>query len=224
MALTDQTLAQIKELILSGELKPGEKLPPEKELGQRLGVSRGSLRETVKALEMIRVLDVRRGDGTYVTELQPQQLGEAIGYVLELHQNAAVMEILEVRKVLEVACVERACTNITEESLTELQRDIESVDTESIDSLVEHDFRFHGAIADQCGNAYLKSLLDGVSPKTARIRTWRALEEVNAIQRTLDEHQFILDALRRRDHTGAAAAMVMHVGAVEEWLRQRSEA
>ena len=224
MALTERTLQQFKEMLLSGELRPGQRLPPEKELGERLGVSRGSLRETVKALEMIRVLDVRRGDGTYVTELQAQELGEAIGYVLELHQSAATLEILEVRSVLEVEIAARSCGRIPAEALAAMQRDIDDVDASSIESLVEHDFRFHSTIAAYCGNDYLTSLLAGVSPRTARVRTWRGLEDADAIPRTLREHQSILDALGRGDVLGAQAAMRMHLGGVEQWLRSRTAA
>ncbi|MES2866630.1 MAG: GntR family transcriptional regulator, partial [Actinomycetota bacterium] len=71
MAVTDEAIEKIKAMIVSGELSPGDRLPPEKELSERLGLSRNSMREAVKALEVIRVLDVRRGDGTYVTSLEP---------------------------------------------------------------------------------------------------------------------------------------------------------
>src|SRR5689334_20326844 len=101
MALTDEAIATIKEMIVAGELRPGQRLPPEKELGERLGLSRGSLREAVKSLEVIRVLDVRRGDGTYVTSLEPQLLLEALSFVVDLHQDASIVEIFEVRRVLE---------------------------------------------------------------------------------------------------------------------------
>ena len=74
MAVTDEAILKIKDMIVSGELGPGDRLPPEKELSERLGLSRSSMREAVKALEVIRVLDVRRGDGTYVTSLEPRLL------------------------------------------------------------------------------------------------------------------------------------------------------
>ena len=78
MAVTDEAIEKIKAMIVAGELAPGDRLPPEKELSERLGLSRNSMREAVKALEVIRVLDVRRGDGTYVTSLEPHLLLEAI--------------------------------------------------------------------------------------------------------------------------------------------------
>lgn len=221
MALTDLALDRIKQMVLDGELSPGDRLPPEKELAEHLGISRGSLREAVKALEMIRVLDVRQGDGTYVTQLQAQQLGEAIGFVLELHQSSAVLEILELRSILEVASAARAATRMDAAEVARLQEDIDHVDATSLDSLVEHDFRFHRRIAEHSGNDYLISLLDGVSPKTARVRTWRGIEEADAIVRTLREHQEILTAIGAGDVVGAQAAMHMHIAGVEQWVRSR---
>src|SRR3954449_3866606 len=90
-------------MIVSGELKPGDRLPPEKELSEALGLSRSSLREAVKALAVIRVLDVRRGDGTYVTSLTPSLLLDAMSFVVDIHQDASVLELFEVRRILEPA-------------------------------------------------------------------------------------------------------------------------
>ena len=98
MAVTDEAILKIKEMLLSGQLRPGDRLPPEKELSEDLGLSRNSLREAVKALELIRVLDVRRGDGTYVTSLEPGLLLEAMSFVVDLHQNASILELFEVRR------------------------------------------------------------------------------------------------------------------------------
>src|SRR5699024_4170175 len=102
-------------MIVSGELKPGQRLPPEKELGERLGLSRNSLREAVKSLALIRVLDVRRGDGTYVTSLRPELLLEAMSFVVDLHQDSSVLEIFEVRRILEPAAAIFAVDRISED-------------------------------------------------------------------------------------------------------------
>ena len=101
MAVTDEAILQIKQMILDGRLRPGDRLPPEQELSASLGLSRSSLREAVKALEIIRVLDVRRGDGTYVTSLEPGLLLEAMSFVVDLHEDASVLELFAVRRILE---------------------------------------------------------------------------------------------------------------------------
>ena len=111
MAVTDEAILKIKEMIVSGELAPGDRLPPEKELSESLGLSRNSLREAVKALELIRVLDVRRGDGTYVTSLEPSLLLEALSFVADIHQDASVLELFEVRRILEPAAAALAAAS-----------------------------------------------------------------------------------------------------------------
>src|SRR6186713_912297 len=101
MALTDEAILRIKEMIVSGELGPGDRLPKEADLAERLGLSRNSLREAVKALSLIRVLDVRQGDGTYVTSLDSNLLLESLSFVVDFHRDDTVLEFLEVRRILE---------------------------------------------------------------------------------------------------------------------------
>ena len=103
MALTDEAIDKIKEMITSGRLRPGEKLPREADLAAELGLSRNSLREAVKALSMINVLDVRQGDGTYATSLAPSLLLEALSFIVDFHRDDTVLEFLEVRRILEPA-------------------------------------------------------------------------------------------------------------------------
>src|SRR5690625_7536482 len=87
-AVTDRAIDAIKQMIIDGSLAPGDRLPPEKELAERVGVSRNSLREAVKALSVIRVLDVRQADGTYVTSRAPTLRVEALGFVLAHPQGS----------------------------------------------------------------------------------------------------------------------------------------
>src|SRR5262245_33032024 len=88
MRVTDQAIESIKQMIVSGELGPGDRLPREAELAERLGLSRNSLREAVTALSLVRVLEVRQGDGTYVTSLDPELLLETMAFVVDLHSDA----------------------------------------------------------------------------------------------------------------------------------------
>ncbi len=115
MAVTDEAIEKIKAMIVSGELGPGDRLPPEKELAERLGLSRNSMREAVKALEVIRVLDVRRGDGTYVTSLEPHLLLEAISFVVDMHDDDSLLELFAVRRMLESQATGLAATHGSDE-------------------------------------------------------------------------------------------------------------
>ena len=220
MAVTDEAILRIKEMILTGELAPGGRLPPEKELSERLGLSRSSLREAVKALEVIRVLDVRRGDGTYVTSLEPRLLLEAMSFVVDLHDDQSVLEIFAVRRILEPAAAALAARQAGEEAVAALRVAVDTVDHASeVEGLVEHDLAFHRGIAEATGNSYLASLLDSLSSHTVRARIWRGITQENAVDRTLQEHHAILDAIAAGDADLASALTVVHVSGVEQWLR-----
>lgn len=219
MSVTDEAINRIKGMIISGELAPGDRLPPEKELSEQLEVSRSSLREAVKALGMFRVLDVRRGDGTYVTSLEPTLLTEALAFVVDLHQDRTVLELMEVRRILEAAATRKAALSIGQDDLAALEETVHVAADIDVEELVAHDLRFHGLIAKVAGNQYLASLLDGLSPQLVRARVWRGLTESGAVERTISEHRSIVEALRLGDADIAAAAMTVHISGVERWLR-----
>ena len=221
MALTDEAILKIKEMILAGDLKPGDRLPPEKELGEALGLSRSSLREAVKALEIIRVLDVRRGDGTYVTSLSPSLLLDALSFVVDVHQDDSVLELFEVRRILEPAAAGLATPRMTGADIAHLRELLAQVDgTPSVDELVANDIVFHRYICERSGNAYLTRMLDALSSSTLRARVWRGLTQEGSVQRTLTEHRAIVDALEVGDADLVAAQMTVHVSGVAAWLRR----
>jgi GntR family transcriptional regulator, transcriptional repressor for pyruvate dehydrogenase complex len=221
VALTDEAILKIKAMIRSGELQPGDRLPPEKELSEALGLSRSSLREAVKALEVIRVLDVRRGDGTYVTSLTPEILLDAMSFVVDIHQDSSVLELFEVRRILEPAAAALAAPRTKRADVELLHRLLADVHvTTPVDDLVAHDGVFHRYIAELAGNAYLTSLLETLSSSTLRARIWRGLSDDGAVGRTLTEHRAIVDALERGDATLAAAHATVHIDGVAEWLRR----
>jgi GntR family transcriptional repressor for pyruvate dehydrogenase complex len=224
MALTDEAIEKIKDMIVQGELRPGDRLPPEKELSERLGLSRNSMREAVKALEVIRVLDVRRGDGTYVTSLDPALLLEAVSFVVDLHHGQSILEIFTVRRVLEAHAATTAAIRATSDQAAELKAEIAGVEpTIDIESLAEHDTRFHALVADISDNRYLSSLIENMSTSTLRARVWRGLTQEGAAERTLREHEGIADAIAAHDPELAAALMTAHIAGVEDWLRRAAD-
>ncbi|MFF5567407.1 FadR/GntR family transcriptional regulator [Streptomyces sp. NPDC012623] len=220
MAVTDEAIEKIKEMIVSGALRPGDRLPKESELAAELGLSRNSLREAVRALSLIRILDVRQGDGTYVTSLDPQLLLEAIGFVVDFHRDDTVLELLAVRRILEPAATAMACTRISGTELDSLEARLTALGPEpSVEALVTADLEFHREIVRHSGNAVLCSLLDGLAGPTTRARVWRGLTQEDAVSRTLHEHRAILSALRDRDAEAARSWATVHVASVEMWLR-----
>jgi len=221
VALTDQAIVKIKDMILAGELKPGDRLPPEKELSEALGLSRSSLREAVKALEIIHVLDVRRGDGTYVTSLKPEVLLGAMSFMADIHQDASVLELFAVRRILEPAAAAMACGRVTPADVARLRSLLAEVAAgTSVDDLVAHDLIFHRSVCELSGNAYLTSLLDTLSGSTLRARVWRGLTEEGSVERTLTEHRGIVDALESGDAELVSSRVTVHVSGVAAWLQR----
>ncbi|MFI5755853.1 FadR/GntR family transcriptional regulator [Streptomyces sp. NPDC051569] len=220
MAVTDEAIEKIKEMIVSGALRPGDRLPKESELAAELGLSRNSLREAVRALSLIRILDVRQGDGTYVTSLDPQLLLEAMSFVVDFHRDDTVLEFLAVRRILEPAATAMASARITEAELDKLAAQLDALGPDpSVEQLVASDLDFHRGIVQSSGNSVLCSLLDGLSGPTTRARVWRGLTQEDAVSRTIHEHRAILAALRDRDAEAARSWATVHIASVEMWLR-----
>src|SRR5581483_8964671 len=120
VAVTDEAIEKIKDMIVSGRLLPGQRLPREADLAARLGLSRSSLREAVRALAVMHILDVRQGDGTYVSSLAADSLLDALGFIVEFHRDTSVLELLEVRRILEPAASARAAMLIDDAALAKL--------------------------------------------------------------------------------------------------------
>src|SRR4051794_15807577 len=118
--LTEAAIDQMRQLIADGALVPGQRLPPEAELAESLGTSRSTVREAVRALVTARVLDVRRGDGTYVTSLRPELLLAGIGAAADLLQDGFTLELVQVRRILEPAATAMAAAAITDAVLSDL--------------------------------------------------------------------------------------------------------
>ncbi|EYT78400.1 MULTISPECIES: FadR/GntR family transcriptional regulator [unclassified Streptomyces] len=220
MAVTDEAIGKIKAMIVSGALRPGDRLPRESELAAGLGLSRNSLREAVRALSLMRILDVRQGDGTYVSSLDPQLLLEALSFVVDFHRDDTVLEFLAVRRILEPAATALAAARLDERCLDALEARLDSLGpAPSVEELVSADLEFHRAIVSGSGNSVLCSLLDGLSGPTTRARVWRGLTQEDAVGRTLREHRAILGALRDRDAEAARSWATVHIASVEHWLR-----
>jgi GntR family transcriptional regulator, transcriptional repressor for pyruvate dehydrogenase complex len=219
--LTESAIAKMREMIALGQLEPGTRLPPEAELAAQLGASRNTVREAVRALVTARVLDVRRGDGTYVTSLRPEVLLGGIGAAIELVQDGFSLELIGVRRILEPAATALAARRVDQAALDELDGCLERMrDAGSEEERIEHDAEFHRLVAVASGNETLASMLNAVSSRTIRARVWRGLTEQGSGPRSVTQHQDILDALRARDADRAEAAALVHVAATEAWFNE----
>lgn len=225
MAITDDAITKIKSMITSGDLNPGDRLPREADLAALIGVSRNSLREAVRALSLVRILDVRQGDGTYVSSMSTESLLESLNFLLEFRQDSGVTQFLEVRRILEPAAAAIAARTMSPEQIAALRASVHETEAAAdVTQLVKHDLAFHSAISAGTGNAVLASMCDSVSMPTERARIWRGLTEENAVERTIEEHLRIVEAIEAHDSELAAARTLIHITGVLQWLHRADNA
>ena len=221
VAVTDEAIEKIKAMITSGALRAGDRLPREADLAAELGLSRNSLREAVRALSLVNILDVRRGDGTYVTSLEPRLLLEALSFIVDFHRDDTLLEFLRVRRILEPAATAMAAERITADEAGGLRELLDSLGPNpQPEILVQNDLEFHRRIVACSGNSVLASLLESMSGPTTRARVWRGLTQAGAWERTLAEHRAILHAMVLRDAEAARSWSTVHIASVEQWLAE----
>jgi DNA-binding FadR family transcriptional regulator len=205
------SIEQIKRLIASGALGAGERLPAERDLATRLGVSRPTVREAVRALEALGVLESKAGTGTYVSDLSPELLSGPMRFILDANR-AAIQELCNVRMVLEVAAARWAAPRITADELSKLEEAVDGlrVHVDEIEALVQADIAFHHFIHRASGNALLVALMSSISEldRQTRIVTSQRRE---AREGTIPQHTRILEELRAGDSEGAGLAMHEHL-------------
>lgn len=219
--LTEAAIRKLRDMITSGRYPSGAKLPPEAELAAELGLSRNTTREAVRALSSARVLDVRRGDGTYVTSLRPEVLLEGIAFAVDLMQEDSALELIEVRRILEPAATALAAVNIDDAALASLEKSLARMaESTSQTDLVREDTNFHAQVGAASGNDTLASMLQGISSRTIRARIWRGMIDSDATARTISEHARILEALQARDRELAWATAFAHVCTTEAFMRR----
>lgn len=207
--ISEQVVHFILEQIRQGELRPGERLPPERELAARLGVGRPSLREALRALATLGVLRIQQGDGIYISSLDPETLLAPLQFFMSL-TSSSLESLFEARRVLEpgiAALAAQRADDLTKiESL--VQHGSSAIDNYS--AFIEIDIAFHQAIAEAARNPYLErmnralhTLTRASSELTGRISAVRKQSHI--------DHQAILRALQNHNPSEAAKAMEEHL-------------
>ncbi|MFD5268313.1 FadR/GntR family transcriptional regulator [Streptomyces sp. NPDC058335] len=218
--VTQRAIERVKEMIGEGLLEPGQRLPTERDLAAQLGISRSSIREAIRALTVMGVLEARHGSGIYVTQLRAGDLLETFGVVADLSRGPRLVELLEVRRVLESTAAALAAARITSVQLAVVEGHLAAMNaTDDPEENLAHDLAFHREIAAAAGNETMAAILEGLSSRTFRTRVLRGYQEEGAYARTRREHAAIHRALAARDPEAARAAAAAHVGEVEQWLR-----
>jgi GntR family transcriptional regulator, transcriptional repressor for pyruvate dehydrogenase complex len=220
--VTGEAIERIRELVASGEWGPGTRLPREADLAKQLGLSRNSLREAVRALSLARVLEVRQGDGTFVSSLEPGELLEPTLSATHLLQGRTVLELFEVRRMLEPEAAAMAAQRADADVIAALRQELDRMVAagDRADELVEADAAFHDVIARAPGNGVLSALLRSLSTKTVRARLWHGIADRDALDLARAEHARIYEAIAVGDADLARAATLLHIAHNETWLRE----
>lgn len=216
-----QDIAQrILRLIQEGELEAGERLPPERELASLLEVGRPSLREALRALQLMNVIEVRPGEGTYVGSLKAEQLAEPLRLLLLL-QDVTYLEVLEARRSIEPAIAALAAERITEDELEQLNscllRAKECVDDPA--SFVKADLDLHSVIVEASRNPLLIGIMASISSLGPATRQ-RTAYIPGVREKVLINHRQIVEGIHRGDAEASRKAMEAHICSIEEALRK----
>ena len=206
---------QIERLILK-KLRPGDKLPSERELAELLRVSRSSIRDAIRSLELMGMVEPRQGAGTIVCEVTTNSLANPLANALK--RKAELMgELLDFRKILEPPLAARAATHASAEEISEmegiLKRQKEKLNAG--ESTIAEDSEFHYAVAMASGNSVVLKVLD-ILMDLLRDTRERSLQIEGRPQKSLAGHARILEAIRRHDAEAAKSAMRRHIEDVEE--------
>lgn len=220
MSAVDKAFHGLRHMIATGRLGAGERIPPEGDLCTELGVSRGSLREAVRMLAALGVLEPRHGSGTYVSPLQPEDVIGSLSLTLELLPLSGLLEMYEIRRVLEAHVAAKAAARRTPETVETLFALIEAMEaTDDPAEASELDHRFHAEVARTGGNPALASLLAVFRSRSRKYQVFTLPEGPDLRHKSDEDHRVIATAIADRDPGAAAGAAEAHVAQTERWLR-----
>ncbi|MEU6470892.1 FadR/GntR family transcriptional regulator [Streptomyces massasporeus] len=224
---TSRIQRQVVQLILDRRLTAGAPLPTEAALMEDLGVSRNSVREALKALQALDIVEVRHGYGTYVGRASLTPLVDGLTFrALARHDDdtAALAEILQVREVLEEGLIRRVATTATEAELDRLEDVVARMESArgTGRSFPELDREFHEVLYASLGNDLVPQLLAAFWTVFRRVSGARGLPGDPPSEITARRHRAIVTALRARDVEGAQRAMAVHFRGIEAQAGQES--
>ncbi len=211
----EEIVRQIKGMIAEGRLKSGDQLPPERDLAEKFLVSRTSVREALRALESVGLIEIRPGEGTFVREISVNALVEPLALVL-LSQRAMIEELFEARRLLEPVIAGLAAQRATKDEVQEMERILEAQAKEisSGNTGLAQDAAFHAAIGTAAHNRAITRIVHAVMDLLGQSRE-ESISTPGRPTRSHEDHQRILAAIRGGDAAGAERAMLDHVVAVE---------
>ncbi|RKX78101.1 MAG: GntR family transcriptional regulator [Spirochaetes bacterium] len=209
---SDIIIEQIRKLIRTGVLKPGDRLPPERALMERFGVGRGYVREALKRLEFYGILKTEPKKGTVVASLGVRALEGLISNILRIDQKD-LESLFETRAILEVQVARLAAHRATEKDITEIENLLEEFKSKVLagNRALEEDHLFHLKIAEASKNSILSSLISLITPDIINMNRNVEEEEITSKQNTLREHEAVFLGIAEHDPEAAGAAMEQHM-------------
>ena len=210
---TDQVVAFVRDLIVRGRLRPGDRLPGERELATQIGVSRPSVRAGLHALAAMGVVRSRHGSGTYIPDGPPALGSEPLSFLAALH-GFTREEMYEARRILEVEAAALAAERATSEHLATLAEEVAGMfaNRDNHQLFLLHDINFHRGVADAAKNPIVGTLVGMVSALYyERRRATAARASDSDLRDAAEAHRRIYQAIRARDAAGARRAMSEHL-------------
>ncbi len=213
ISVRDQTMAQIKQYIASGQVAPGNRLPSERALAEALGVGRYSVREALKVLEAVGVIESRVGEGTFISDQPGARIGEIIGFSLA-HWGGTIMEILDARKIIEIEAARAAAERATEQDLKRMAAELEHMQV-AVDDFRQYliaDMNFHRCVGEASHNGIVSSVVNNLIDMLEEVLKETHIDELpTQAESDRDLHVAIYDAIAQRQADLAVALMREHI-------------
>lgn len=224
VSVPDRITDRILHLIRTKKLNPGDQLPPERDLAEIMQVSRASLRESIRSLAMVNILEMRQGSGTFVSSLKPELLVEKLEIVFSVN-DSTFLDLIKARQVVEPGLAMLAAQNLTD-SHADLLRDILARSWKCLEHDPQQfpalDVEFHVSIAEIANNATLKQFLRSVT-RLSVASSQRTATDTTSISSAIGQHETITEAILSRDPSAASAAMLVHLRGVERKIKTLSD-
>ena len=213
----EEVAKQIERLILK-KLRPGDKLPSERELAEMLRVSRSSIRDAIRGLELVGLVEPRQGAGTVVREVSAESVINPFAEALKRRQEL-VSELLDFRRMIEPPLAARAASHATPEDISEMEEILQRQEQKQAqgEAAIDEDTEFHYSVALASDNSVVLKVLDVLMDLLRDTRA-RSLQVAGRSQKSLAGHRRILAAIKRHDAEAAKAAMRRHIEDVEEMV------
>jgi GntR family transcriptional repressor for pyruvate dehydrogenase complex len=226
ISLTEQLVQKLEGLVINGVLSPGERLPTERQLAEMLAVSRASLRQALKALEVMGVLAVRQGSGNYLTEAAREILRVPPGVLVPL-PGLTQAELFEVRRAMEGEAAAAAARRASPSDLGAIRAELRGMKATKHDRVAygKHDLAFHRNIAIASGNRYFTWFLSLANKLLYEAFLSRPLKMSmeDSMENSVKEHTNILRAIETRNPTLAREEMLKHVSYAKYYMLEEKQ-